>query len=40
MTCAKMDELIEMPLGVWTWVHAGNRIIDGGPDRPMQRGNF
>ena len=28
MSCAKMDELIEMPFGVWTQVGPGNRMLD------------
>jgi len=35
-----MAELIEVPFGLWTRVGTRNRVLDGGPDRPMRRGNF
>jgi len=37
---AKMAEPIEMPFGLWTRVGSRNRVLDGGPDLPMRRGNF
>ena len=40
MSPAKTAELIEMPFGLWTRVGPGNRVLDGGPDPPMERGNF
>jgi len=29
MSCAKMAEPIEMPLGAWTWVGPRNRVLHG-----------
>jgi len=37
---AKVAEPIEMLFGLRTWVGPGNRVLDGGPDPPMGRGNF
>ena len=37
---AKMAEPIEMPFGLRTRVGPGNQVLDGGPDRPIGRGNF
>jgi len=31
---------IEMLFGLWAWVGPGNHVLDGGPDRPVRRGNF
>jgi len=38
--CAKMAELIEMLFGLWTRMGPRNHVLDGGPDFPMERGNF
>jgi len=37
---AKMDEPIELPFGLRTWVGPGNHVLDGGPDPSMERGKF
>jgi len=37
---AKMAEPIEMLFGLWSQVGTGNHVLDGGPDPPMERGNF
>jgi len=37
---AKTAKPIEMPFGLMTQVGPGNRVLDGGPDPPMGRGNF
>jgi len=37
---AKIAELIEMPLGLWTRVGPGNHVLDGGSRSPMGRVNF
>jgi len=37
---AKIAEPITMPFGMWTLVGPRNHVLDGGPDRPMPRGNF
>ena len=37
---AKTAQLIEVPYGLWTSVGPRNHVLDGGPDPPMQRGNF
>jgi len=29
-----------MPFGVSTLLNPGNHVLDGGPDLPMDRGNF
>jgi len=40
MSYTKMAELIQMPFGLRIRVGSRNRVLDGGPDRPMQRSNF
>jgi len=40
MSPAKSAEPIEMPFGMFTYVGPRNHILDGGPDRPMEMGNF
>jgi len=37
---AKTAEKIEILFGLWTSVGLRNHVLNGGPDRPMQRGNF
>jgi len=37
---AKTTELIEMLVGLTTWVGPGNHVLDGSPDHPMESGNF
>jgi len=37
---AKTAELIEMPYGLRTCVGTDNPVLDGGPDRTVERGNF
>jgi len=37
---AKTAALIEMLFGLRTRVGPRNHVLDGGPDPPMQRGNF
>jgi len=37
---AKTAGLIEMPFGLKTQVCPRNHVLDGGPDLPMERGNF
>jgi len=37
---AKIAAPIEMPFGLETWVGPMNRVLDGGSDPPMGRGNF
>jgi len=37
---AKTAAPIEMPFGIGTRVGPRNRVLDGGPDPPMGRGNF
>jgi len=36
----KMAEPIEIPFGLWTLFGPRKHVLDGGPDLPMQRGNF
>jgi len=36
----KMAEPVQMPFGFRTQVDPGNRVLDGGPNPPMARGNF
>ena len=38
LSCAKTAELIEEPFGVGTRVGPGNHVLDGGADRPRERG--
>ena len=40
VSLAKMAEPIVMPFGLWTQVGQRNHVLDGGPDSPMERGNF
>jgi len=35
-----MAERIEILFGMSTEVCPGNHVLDGGPDPPMERGNF
>jgi len=35
-----MAAQIEMPFGLGTWLGPRNHVLDGGPDHPMERGNF
>ena len=35
MSCAKTDEPIEMPFGLWTWVGPRNHVLGHGPDAPQ-----
>ena len=37
---AKTAEAIELPFGFRTRVGSRNHVLDGGPDHPMERGNF
>jgi len=37
---AKTAELMEMLFGLWAQRDPRNHMLDGGPDRPMGRGNF
>jgi len=37
---AKTAQLIEMPFALRTRVNPRNRVLDGGPDPPMRRGDF
>jgi len=37
---AKMAEPIEMPFGLWTRVGKRKHALDGGPNYPIQMGNF
>ena len=37
---AKTAESIDVPLGMMSEVGPGNHVLDGGPDPPMQTGNF
>jgi len=37
---AKTAVPIGMPFGLRTQVSPGNHVLDGGPDLPMERGNF
>jgi len=37
---AKTAEPIEKLFGLWTQVGSRNQVLDGGPDLPMERGNF
>jgi len=37
---AKMSKAIKVPFGLRTRVGPGNNVFDGGPDPPMERGNF
>ena len=36
----KAAEPIEIPFELWTRVGPLKHVLDGGPDLPMQRGNF
>ena len=36
----KMNEPIEMPFGLWSWVGPRQHVLDWGPDHPITRGNF
>jgi len=38
MSCAIMDEPIEMPFGVRTWLGPRNHVIGGGLDPPGEGG--
>ena len=40
VSCAKTAELIEMPFGQLTRMGSRNRVLDGGQDAPMGRGNY
>jgi len=37
VSCAKTDELIEVPFGVWTRVGPINHVLDGVADRPREK---
>ena len=39
MSCAKTDEPIEIPFGVWTNVSPLNHVLDEGPDSRRGRVN-
>ena len=38
--CAKTNEPIEIPFGMWTRVRARNRMLSGKPDTFKGLGNF
>jgi len=38
--CVKAAEPVEMLFGMWTWVGAGNYVLDVGPDPYTWRGKF
>ena len=40
VSCAKMDELIEMSFGLWTRVGPRKHLLCGSPDPSMGRGNI
>jgi len=41
VSCAKVDELIDVPLGVWTRVHRPKELcIRWGPNLPQGKGQF
>jgi len=40
VSAAKTAALLAMPFGLRTRVGPMNNVLDGGPDPPMERGNF